>query len=961
MNDHTVIKGHSLESDYPIGNESDDGIIHDNIDDFDMDMDIENGNPEIDYYPGLSKTGHSFLGQPESMASSIKRKIKKFLNLLNSYQGRKLIIGIFMASTAIVLFALMLFAGHSGGDASLPGGAVHEGNGDGNTEYPYDNEKQNSGSDSGEKGLPENDVQNLAKMSLDDMRSGKFWVFDYNVNFIDYDETNETKEVSKDSSRSKRSENDDKDDDKNDDNDDDKDDDKEDDKGRGKNDEKDDVNVPKHKNGDPGYYLHQSEGMVYLQMASDKSFKRSILELSKLQYGGNMLNPHLVSVTKDLKKFIVSSESEDVWRHSSLARYWIVDAETQEVTPVHYTTKKSDSVEIIVPLKISYAAFSPDGHFVYFNYNSNLFLKDLKSGKSKQITKDGDGANILNGKPDWVYEEEVLASDRAVYWDNKGSKFAFIKWDDTNVPVYNLELFGDNKYPKILELKYPKPGFPNPVVSLYVYHIESSKIIKVKQPEDQEKDSDFLGKDFIIYQTTWISENELLFKRTDRSSRKIQVCVFDVKENKTKVVRAYNTDEYNGWYKNNGAIYVLPDNLGYIDNVVHEKHDHLAHFKSAFDSEGDLITSGDWDVIGGVVGYNAEDKQVYFIGTSGNSLQRQIYRVSLDGTILTGLTELDKIHHYSLDVSKTGKWGVIKYGGPELPTQKLVELDKLLDGDYYDSIPTLNEVEKVEETLKNFEVPTKEYIPIKLHDDVTVNVIEVKPKDFDESKKYPILVSVYGGPGIQKVSCEFNYGFEEVVSSSLDAIILYIDPRGTGGSGWEYRGWARDNIGYWEPSDITEATIIYMNERESYIDKERVAIWGWSYGGFTTLKSLEFDEGKTFKYGIAVAPVTNWELYDSIYTERYMGVLSEDNKYEDAKISNFEAFGKVVQFLVIHGTADDNVHYQNTLQLLHEFDIAGIENYDVHVFTDSDHSIRHDNANVIVYDKLYNWLATAFN
>ncbi|ONH77698.1 Dipeptidyl aminopeptidase A [Pichia kudriavzevii] len=863
MNDHTVIKGHSLESDYPIGNESDDGIIHDNIDDFDMDMDIENGNPEIDYYPGLSKTGHSFLGQPESMASSIKRKIKKFLNLLNSYQGRKLIIGIFMASTAIVLFALMLFAGHSGGDASLPGGAVHEGNGDGNTEYPYDNEKQNSGSDSGEKGLPENDVQNLAKMSLDDMRSGKFWVFDYN--------------------------------------------------------------------------------------------------LSKLQYGGNMLNPHLVSVTKDLKKFIVSSESEDVWRHSSLARYWIVDAETQEVTPVHYTTKKSDSVEIIVPLKISYAAFSPDGHFVYFNYNSNLFLKDLKSGKSKQITKDGDGANILNGKPDWVYEEEVLASDRAVYWDNKGSKFAFIKWDDTNVPVYNLELFGDNKYPKILELKYPKPGFPNPVVSLYVYHIESSKIIKVKQPEDQEKDSDFLGKDFIIYQTTWISENELLFKRTDRSSRKIQVCVFDVKENKTKVVRAYNTDEYNGWYKNNGAIYVLPDNLGYIDNVVHEKHDHLAHFKSAFDSEGDLITSGDWDVIGGVVGYNAEDKQVYFIGTSGNSLQRQIYRVSLDGTILTGLTELDKIHHYSLDVSKTGKWGVIKYGGPELPTQKLVELDKLLDGDYYDSIPTLNEVEKVEETLKNFEVPTKEYIPIKLHDDVTVNVIEVKPKDFDESKKYPILVSVYGGPGIQKVSCEFNYGFEEVVSSSLDAIILYIDPRGTGGSGWEYRGWARDNIGYWEPSDITEATIIYMNERESYIDKERVAIWGWSYGGFTTLKSLEFDEGKTFKYGIAVAPVTNWELYDSIYTERYMGVLSEDNKYEDAKISNFEAFGKVVQFLVIHGTADDNVHYQNTLQLLHEFDIAGIENYDVHVFTDSDHSIRHDNANVIVYDKLYNWLATAFN
>ncbi|KAG0673616.1 Dipeptidyl aminopeptidase, partial [Pichia californica] len=710
-------------------------------------------------------------------------------------------------------------------------------------------------------------------------------------------------------------------------------------------------------NNDLGYYLHQDGNVLNLRQAADANFEKKIIDLSSLTYmSSSIKGARLISVNKSLTKIIVASEMKQKWRHSSTGKYWLVDVNTLEIVPVYGKETKDGGLD---PVELNYAAFSPDGNFIHINYGTNILLKNIKNGKITQVTENEDEKDIIDGKPDWVYEEEVLGSDRALYWSQDSSKFSFIRWDDTDVPVYNLEFFGYDKYPEIEALKYPKPGFSNPIVSLYVYQVSNSKLIKVKQPEEQDKTAESLGNDFIIYQVAWLNSDELIFKRTDRTSRKIQVCVFSVKSGKTVIVRSIDTSSYDGWYKNNGDIFVLPNNKGYIDNVVDEHHDHLSYFKSSTDTEGDVITSGDWDVIGGVLGYDEIDNSVYFIGTSGNSLQRQIYKVSIDTSVLTGLTNLDDIHSYSLKVSKGGKYGLMKYEGPQLPMQKIVELNKLTEENYYDNLPNLNNAEEVSSYLEKYAVPIKEYIPMQLHDNTTINVIEVKPQNFDENKQYPILISVYGGPGIQKVNCNFNYGFEEIVASSLDAIVLYIDPRGTGGSSWEYRSWARDNIGYWEPKDIIEATQTYIEERD-YVDMERVAIWGWSYGGFTTLKTLEVDKGITFKYGMAVAPVTNWYLYDSIYTERYMG-SPKDHEYKDAKISNVKNFQNIYRFLIMHGTGDDNVHYQNTLQLLNDFDLNGVENYDIHVFPDSDHSIAHDNANVIVYDKLISWLTTAFS
>lgn len=705
---------------------------------------------------------------------------------------------------------------------------------------------------------------------------------------------------------------------------------------------------------EPGYYIQMEGASVYIHQASNPDFKLLLVDLSTLTYEDKPLNPtSFVDVTKDLSKILVVSNVQPQWRHSSLGQYWIVDRATMKVEPlaIDDTHKDSDEEHKHAHELIYYAQFTPSGQAVYFNFKGNIFIKFLKDGNIKQITKDGDNINIFNGKSDWVYEEEVLATDKAIWCSPDGSKLAFVKFDDSKVPVYNLEFFKYDKYPQVDKLKYPKPGFPNPIISMHVYDIEKREIVDVIQPKGNS-----LGDDFIVYQAAWYSNDQLLFKTTDRTSRKIHLNVFDFPSGASTIVRETDTNSYKGWYKNNGPLYILPNNLGYIDSIVYEGYDHLAYYASIESNvEPTMLSSGNWDVMDGVVGFDGED--IYFIGTSGNALQRQIYKSNLETSTLTALTQLDLIHAYSLELSKNAHWAVIKYLGPGLPSQKLVSLEQYIsNSDYYNQLPELSNSKEVDERFSHLAVPAKEYIKLPIGDGIVLDALIVKPHDFSSKKSYPLLVSIYGGPGSQKLSCEFTYGFEEIVSSSLDAIVLYIDPRGTSGRGWGYQSWARDHIGYWEPRDITAATEMFANDN-LFVDVNRIAVWGWSYGGFATLKTLEYDAGRVFKYGMAVAPVTNWALYDSIYTERYMGSPTDNaDGYNDAKVSQFKNFKNLNRFLVIHGSADDNVHLQNTYQLINSFDLNGVQNYDMHVYPDSDHSIHYDNANPMVYGRLFDWL-----
>ncbi|GMG30191.1 unnamed protein product [Ambrosiozyma monospora] len=227
-------------------------------------------------------------------------------------------------------------------------------------------------------------------------------------------------------------------------------------------------------------------------------------------------------------------------------------------------------------------------------------------------------------------------------------------------------------------------------------------------------------------------------------------------------------------------------------------------------------------------------------------------------------------------------------------------------------------------------------------------------------KKYPLLFFVYGGPGSQLVEQRYSISFSQVVAAELDAVVVTVDGRGTGFKGKKFRNIVAENLGYYEVRDQVAAAKLWIN-RKTYIDSTRTAIWGWSYGGFMTLKTLEYDQGETFKYGMSVAPVTNWLFYDSIYTERYMNTPQANPGYANSSVQNVENFKNATRFLLMHGTGDDNVHFQNSLKFLDMLDLKGIENYDLHIFPDSDHGIRYHNAGLIVYDKLFTWLKLAFS
>jgi dipeptidyl aminopeptidase B len=234
-------------------------------------------------------------------------------------------------------------------------------------------------------------------------------------------------------------------------------------------------------------------------------------------------------------------------------------------------------------------------------------------------------------------------------------------------------------------------------------------------------------------------------------------------------------------------------------------------------------------------------------------------------------------------------------------------------------------------------------------DGVELNYVERRPPHFDETKQYPVLFQQYSGPGSQTVSKQFAVNFQSFIAAGLGYVCVTVDGRGTGYMGRRNRVLVRGNLGHWEAHDQVAAAQIWA--AKPYVDAKRLAIWGWSFGGFTTLKTLELDAGRTFRYGMAVAPVTDWRFYDSIYTERYMSTPQlNPGGYEQSTVSNVTALAQNVRFLLIHGVADDNVHMQNSLTLLDKLDLASVENYDVHVFPDSDHGIYFHNANKIVYD-----------
>lgn len=712
---------------------------------------------------------------------------------------------------------------------------------------------------------------------------------------------------------------------------------------------------------DTGLYVTWQNDSYVVKSVSDEHYEKVLVKGKTFVKDGHNITIDKIVASPDLQKLLIKTNTIKNWRHSTVASYFTYDQKLKEFNHI------GDHIAL--------ALWSPNSIEIAYVQDNDIFLYSTNENKTiEQVTSDG-SSQIFNGRPDWVYEEEVFESDRALWWSPDGSYFAFLKIDETDVNEFTIPYYVQEEnsiYPEMRTIKYPKSGQPNPIVDLYVYSI------KDKTSFAAHTSKYFQDSDNLITEVVWVGSDKVIAKVSDRSQDLLKILAVDPNTRSTEVSRIESSQ--GGWWEVTHNTMHIPSSKkfkrfhdGYIDILPIDGFNHLVYFSPVNATHPIILTKGRWEVVNGPAAFDYETNRVYFISTKKSSMERHLYFVKLDAPgIVHKVTDTSKDGVFSATFSTNARFMLLTYSGPKIPYQKIVDLrsqtkDKHPEGNIHgETLYYLEKNEELSKKMKLYKAPKKKFSELNLGTDengadIIVNSFEILPNDFNRNlkKHYPVFFYAYGGPNSQQVVKNFGVGFNEIIASQLGAIVVVVDGRGTGFKGREFRSLVRDNLGDYEAHDQIAAAKYYGSK--PYVDSEKISLFGWSYGGYLTLKTLERDAGKHFKYGMSVAPVTDWRLYDSVYTERYMHTPQENEEgYNHARVNNVTSIGEAKRFLLMHGTGDDNVHFQNSLKFLDELNLNNIENYDVHVFPDSDHSISYHNANRIVYDKLFNWIKHAY-
>ncbi|KAF9183212.1 hypothetical protein BGZ51_004173 [Haplosporangium sp. Z 767] len=662
---------------------------------------------------------------------------------------------------------------------------------------------------------------------------------------------------------------------------------------------------------------------------------------------GNRIPFFTFQVSPDEKFVLLGADRRKQWRHSFNATYYIYSMEDYALTPLLESVDEP-GVELVV--------WSPVGHSLAYVQNNNLYVyQDLTH--RNQITFDG-AASIFNGITDWVYEEEVYGSPSALWWSPDGTSIAFLRFDETEVPEFHYSLYMDDQlnapaYPRNVMMKYPKVGFPNPIVNLHLYNVKSAVVPTAVHPLKQVDLSHiFDAENRIIAEVIWATRDSdaLLVKVQNRVQNHEKLVLVNPTTMTGEVVREWNAGkEDGGWIDmQQSSRYVGPSKAvpagGYLDIANNNGYNHIALYTPVDNPTPKWLTSGEWEVQS-INAVNELEGLVYYISTEKASVERHLYSVAMDSTTRTALTDVTQPGYYAASFSTGAGYYLLSYRGPDVPWQKVkMVADEKFSNDLEDNA-------LLRSLLNATQHPTRRWSTVNLNGR-ECNYMEFLPPGFTPEQKHPVLFQVYGGPGSQLVDTQFQLGFSAVMSSveKLKYVVVVVDGRGTGFRGRDFRISVVNQLGKLETEDQIAAGEHWKTL--SYVDPDRMAIWGWSYGGFMAAKVTEANSG-VFKAAMSVAPVTDFRFYDSVYTERYMNLPTTNLEgYEATAVTNMTGFNNA-DYLLVHGTGDDNVHVQNAFVLIDRLTLAGNHRYKSHFFTDSDHAIRSHNANHEVY-----WLLT---
>ncbi|RZS94956.1 dipeptidyl-peptidase-4 [Cecembia calidifontis] len=638
--------------------------------------------------------------------------------------------------------------------------------------------------------------------------------------------------------------------------------------------------------------------------------------------GGKLgINFSSYSFNPDETKALIASDVESIYRRSSKAVFHVVDLKTG-------TAQKLMDGE-----KIMYATLSPDNDKVAFVKDNNLFVVELATNQVTQITTDGKWNHIINGAADWVYEEEFSMS-KAFDWSRDGKKIAFIRFDETDVPEFNMQTWG-KLYPEDYRFKYPKAGEKNSEVSIHVYDLSTKQTVKVDTGEE---------KDIYLPRIYWTNDNNTLaFLRLNRLQNQLDLFYANAQTGASRLILQEKSKTYVDLDYNDDLRF-LEGNKGFIRTSEQDGFKHIYHH----DNEGKLIrqiTSGNWEVTN-LVGVDEKNRKIYFISTEASPLERNLYVINLDGKnkkILTpekGMT--------SVNMSKDFKYFIANHTSANSPLRvTLNEASGKL-------VKVLEENSELRSRLAGYRISPKEFFTFKTVDGTSLNAYMIKPPHFEEDKKYPVLMYVYGGPGSQNVTNSWG-GTRDLWHHHLAAegyIVVCVDNRGTGARGRDFKHVTYANLGKYETEDQI-AGAKYLGTLP-YVDASRIGIWGWSYGGYMSSLALMIGND-VFKSAIAVAPVTTWRYYDTIYTERYL----QTPQLNAAGYDDYSPITHVNQlkgnYLLIHGTGDDNVHFQNAVDLVDAL-IKADKQFETMYYPNRNHGIYGGNTTWHLYSLMTDWI-----
>lgn len=672
---------------------------------------------------------------------------------------------------------------------------------------------------------------------------------------------------------------------------------------------------------DGKHYTRLEENKIKQYDLTTGQFVKDIFDASSVsensEFNGKMDD---YTFSKDESKILIKTETESIYRRSTRANFYVWDKNNNTLTTVEAAGKQR------------YTSFSDDATKVAFVRENNMYYKNLVNGEITQITPDGKFNSIINGSADWVYEEE-FAIAKAFEWSPDGNKIAFLRFDESAVKEFTMTLYNRDLYPEYETFKYPKVGEKNAIVSVHVFDIRTGKTTKVETGNEP---------DMYFPRIKWtLDANKLCIFKMNRHQNELELLLADATSGRTSVM----LKEINKYYID------ITDDMTFLEDgkcfIWTSERDGFNHIYM-YELDGKLkrqLTKGKFDVTS-FYGVDEKRKTIYYQAAAESPLERHVYSMSFKGKKKkkitpakgTNRTQWSSNFDYFVNTHSTlnspASYTVYENSGKE--------------------VRVIEDNATMKTTQQNYGWNNFEFFNVPIEDGEKLNGWMLKPADFDASKKYPVFMYVYGGPGSQTVNNSWggfnNWWFQLLAQNGY--IVVSVDNRGTGARGQEFKKMTYLQLGKYETMDQISAAK-YLGG-QSYVDAERIGIFGWSYGGYMSSLCL-FKGADVFKSAIAVAPVTNWKWYDTIYTERYMRTEKENaSGYKDNSPVNFTDLMKG-KYLLVHGVADDNVHFQNTAEMVNAL-IRSNKQFDTYFYPNRNHGIYGGTTRLHLYNKMTDFI-----